>query len=348
MRFGFAGVAHPHSTGWANAAKNNGGEIVALYDPVRALAEQHAAKVGGEVVDALEELGRFDLDAVIVDPRCDEMRGLALGALALGLPILLEKPGGMTAAELEEIDAEATRRGVATQLGYFLRYAQPIDDAKRAIDSGELGEITLVRCHAAMPHRAWEPDLMGRWFGDATNITSIFQEDACHVVDILIHLLGMPTEVTAMRVKGNFDPSPGEDAIATIWNYGTHLATIDFTAHEANPWIDTWNVELFGTSGTLRFGLAPAWVERYSAENGWQSGGDERAMGPSNGFARDFSTQPVYDIGMKGLIDAIGGGAPAPANTSHGLRVFRTVEAIAQAAETKSTVVIDSTGLAVS
>ena len=35
-----------------------------------------------------------------------------------------------------------------------------------------------------------------------------------------------------------------------------------------------------------------------------------------------------------GLIDAINGGPPAPANTSHGLKVFRTVEAIAKSADT--------------
>lgn len=334
MRFGFAGVAHPHALGWAKAAVNNGGEIVAVHDPVRSRAEEHAAQVGGTVVDTIEELRNHNLDAVIVDPRCDEMLDLALGALRLNLPILLEKPGGMTADELAQIDAEAQERGLATQLGYFLRYAEPVGNAKRAIASGELGEVTLVRCHAAMPHRAWEPALMGKWFGDPTNITSIFQEDACHVVDILIELLGVPTEVTAMRVQGNFDPSPGEDAIATIWNYGAHLATIDFTAHEANPWIDTWNVEVFGTRATLRFGLAPAWCERYEAATGWRTGGDERAIGPSDGFARDFSTQPVYDIGMKGLLDAINGGPPAPANTSNGLHVFRTVEAIARSADT--------------
>jgi predicted dehydrogenase len=336
MRFGFAGVAHPHATGWANAATNNDGEIIALFDPVRSRAEQYSAKISGEVVDSLADLDRFDLDAVIVDSRCDEMRELALGALSLNLPILLEKPGGMTAGELEEIDAEAQRGGIATQLGYFLRYAQPVRDARQAISSGDLGEITLVRCHAAMPHRAWEPNLTGHWFGDPTNITSIFQEDACHVVDIMISLLGMPAEVTAVRIQGNFDPSPGEDAIATIWNYDTHLATIDFTAHEANPWI----VEVFGTMGTLRFGLAPAWAEHYTPSTGWQRGG-EQATGPSDGFANDFSTQDLYDITVEGLVDAIETGIPAPANTSYGLEVFRAVEAIVKAADTKSAVALD-------
>ena len=56
--------------------------------------------------------------AVIVDGRCDEVTDLALGVLNLGLPILLEKPGGMNAAELARI-AEKAASKLATW-GYFL------------------------------------------------------------------------------------------------------------------------------------------------------------------------------------------------------------------------------------
>jgi predicted dehydrogenase len=322
MRFGFAGVAHPHAGGWTNAVTQTDNELVAVHDPVRERAEAHVEKFGGEVVDRLEDLTNYNLDAVIVDPRCDEMLPLAMGVLKLNLPLLIDKPGGMNADELAQIDAEATKRGLPTQVGYFLRYAQPVLDAKTAIDSGALGDVTLVRCHAAMPNVAWEAGRMGQWFGDPTNITSIFQEDACHVVDILVYLLGVPQEVVALRIQGNFEPSPGEDAIATVWSYGNRIA-------------------VFGTKGTLKFGLAPAWSETYTAATGWEVGGDERDMGPSDGFARNFSTQPVYNIGMQQFLDAIAGGPPASANTSEGLKVFRVVEAIAKAADTKCAVKVE-------
>lgn len=332
MRFGFAGVAHPHALAWAGAVKDNGGEIVGVYDPVRARAVQHVEEVGGAVVDQVADLSRMDLDGVIVDGRCDEVADLALQVLRLDLPILIEKPGGMNAAELATIAEEATSRGLPTQMGYFLRYAETVAAGKAALESGDLGQVSLVRCHAAMPHRAWE--VMGAWFSDPTNITSIFQEDACHVVDIMLHLLGRPRALTAMRVKGNFEPSVGEDSIATIFDYGTHLATIDFTAHEANPWIDTWNFEIYGTTGTLRFGLAPEWLETYVAAKGWQASGDERLTGPSDGFARDASSREQYRRGLLGLIEAINGNADPPVDARAGLQVFETVEAIARSADT--------------
>jgi predicted dehydrogenase len=217
-------------------------------------------------------------------------------------------------------------------MGYFLRYADTVGEAKKALDSGELGQLTLVRCHAAMPHRAW--DLQGSWFADPTNITSIFQEDACHVVDIMLYLLGMPNALTAMRITGNFDPTVGEDAIAAVFDYGTHLATIDFNAHEANPWIDTWSFELYGTTGSLRIGLAPEWIERYRADSGWIAEGEQRLTGPSDGHARDASSRHQYARALAGLIQAIEGTAPAPVDVAAGLQVMRVVEAIQQSADT--------------
>lgn len=336
MRFGFAGASHPHALGWAQAAKDNGGEIVAIYDPSSTAAADVAAQVGGVVVASVEDLGGFQLDAVIVDGRCDEVTNLAVAAATMGLPILMEKPGGMNAADLSRIVAAVEETGVASQMGYFLRNAASVQIAKTAIENQDLGEISLIRCHAAMPHRAW--DVMGNWFGDPSNITSIFQEDACHVVDIVVELFGIPQSIVASRIQGNFEPSVGEDAIASIWNYGSKLAVVDFTAREANPWIDTWSLEVYGTTGTIRAGFAPEWLEQYRKESGWVQTGEERLTGPSDGFARDASSREQYRIEMASFVEAIRTGSAASAPVHHGYDVFRVVEAILEAADTGSQV----------
>lgn len=330
MRFGFAGAGHPHALGWAQAAKDNG-DIVAIYDPNPAVAAEVATKVGGALVDSVADLRQLELDAAIVDGRCDEVAELAIAVANLGLPILMEKPGGMNAAELGRIAEAVDANGVASQMGYFLRNAAPLAEARDALASCELGQISLVRCHAAMPHRAWE--VMGAWFDDPTNITSIFQEDASHVVDIMVDIFGSPKSVVAARTKGNFDPTVGEDAIASIWDYGTHLGVVDFGAHEVNPWIDTWSLEIYGTFGTIRAGFSPEWQERYAKETGWVASGDTRLTGPSDGHAREASTREHYRIEMASLVDAIQNGGTTTAPVRHGHNVFRVVEAIAEAAD---------------
>ena len=52
-----------------------------------------------------------------------------------------------------------------------------------------------------------------------------------------------------------------------MFDYGTHRATIDFNAHEANPWIDTWSFEAYGTTAVSAL-LEPEWSERYQAGSG--------------------------------------------------------------------------------
>jgi predicted dehydrogenase len=329
MKFGFAGVKHPHADSWAEAVAATGGTIAAVYDPSSELAASFAAEHGGEPVDAVASFAGRGLSAIVVDGRCDEVTALALASLELGLPIFLEKPGGMGAADLARIDATARERSVVTQMGYFLRYGDPVLEAKTAIDRGELGKLQLVRVHAGMPHAAWT--VMGAWFKDPTNITSIFQEDACHVVDVTQELLGPPRGVVAQRVTGQFVPTVGEDAIAAILDYGTHLATIDFTAHEANPWIETWSVELFGSEGTIRFGLGPTWRERYAA-GAWQVNDESRMTTSADGHVGTFDSREVYRRGMAGFFAAVVGKGESPVDSAKGLRVFRTVEAIAEAA----------------
>jgi UDP-N-acetylglucosamine 3-dehydrogenase len=332
VRFGFAGTGHPHARGWAQAAKDNGGEIVAVYDPNPTVAADFALNVGGAVAGSVDDLRGYELEAVIVDGRCDEVTDLAIAVANMGLPILMEKPGGMKAADLGRIADAVEARGLASQMGYFLRNAASLTEAKAMLASGELGQISLIRCHGAMPHRAW--DVMGVWFSDPTNITSIFQEDACHLVDIMVDLFGVPKSVTAARTKGNFEPSVGEDVIAAVWDYGTHLGVVDFTAREANPWIDTWSIEIYGTTGTFRAGFAPEWEERYAKETGWVASGETRLTGPSDGFARDASSREQYLIEMASLVKAIQNGGETTAPVRHGYEVFRVVEAIATSADT--------------
>jgi predicted dehydrogenase len=276
---------------------------------------------------------------VIVDGRCDEVTDVALQVLELGLPILLEKPGGFNSKDLASVADAARKQRLAVQLGYFLRYADSVAAAKAAIDSGSLGDMTMVRCHAGMPHAAW--DGLTGWLDDPANVTSIFQEDACHVVDITLHLLGMPKAAMAMRVKDRFSPSVGEDSLAAILDYGDFLATIDFNAHEANPWIDTWGFEIYGTSGTMRIGLAPDWVEIFAPATGWNTSGEDRLGAPAESGTRGADLQKHYERGLAGLIRAISTGDRPPVDADAGLTVFRTVEGIIRSADTGSRVELE-------
>ena len=328
----FVGVGHPHAGPWAEALQRVPGvTLIGAYDPDRARGEAFVREHGGVWCEP-SRLAEPDVDAAVADGRNDQVAELALMALGHGLPVLLEKPGGMNAGELGRIKEAAEEAGRVVQIGYFLRYADSIAETKRALEAGELGTVSLARIHAAMPRQAWRE--MGEWFLDPTNIVGIFQEDACHIVDIALHLFGSPRGVSALRATGAFAASMREDALVATLDYGTHLVTLDFTAQEANPWVENWSVEVYGTDATIRAGIRPSWLERFDEGDFWRPVGPgrptSRAEFERRGPADDAGQ---YDRGAAAFVAAARGEASSPVDASAGLAVFRTVEAIYAAAD---------------
>jgi predicted dehydrogenase len=332
----FAGVAHPHADLWATGMSDAGANIVGVYDPVGERSAEFARTHSTEAC-GLDRISRGGIDAVIVDGRNDEVTEVALAALEEGYPLLLEKPGGMSASELERVEEQARSAGAVVQLGYFLRYANSVDQAKRMLDGGELGGISLARFHAGMPRTAWEE--LGEWFRDPANIVGVFQEDACHIVDIALHLLGEPRAVSACRAFGGFEGGMGEDALVAILDYRSFLAVIEFSAWEANPWIETWCFEIYGTDATVRAGLTPAWLERLDEHGYWQSLGAERSRTRAE-YDRCHTEESriQFKRGSEAFIRAVRGEAPSPVDVSAGVRVFRLIEAVYEAASSGSAV----------
>jgi predicted dehydrogenase len=198
--FVFMGVAHPHAEAWADAVRDSAGaDLIGAFDPRPERARSFVENHGGKQYEQLPELEDSGIHGAIINGRNDELADLALAAIDRDCPILLEKPGGMHAADLEKIRLTADDRGAVVQMGYFLRYSDTVVRAKRLLDDGQLGAVSLARFHAAMPRQAW--DEMGDWFRDPKNIVGVFQEDACHVVDIVLHLFGQPRAVTAHSVE---------------------------------------------------------------------------------------------------------------------------------------------------
>lgn len=328
----FVGVGHPHSRSWWWAFETVPGvRMLGAYDPDEARLEAFLVDVGGERCN-LDDLSRDDVHAAVVDPRNDEVAALAAEVLARGKPFMLEKPGGANAGEIQVIADEAGVKGLAVQLGYFLRYAGSVTEIKRMLDAGELGTVSMARIHAAMPRRAWEE--MGEWFLDPANIVGIFQEDACHIVDIGLHLFGQPTSVIATRATGAFAKSMREDALVAVLDYGTHLVTLDFTAQEANPWVENWSIEVYGTDATVRAGMRPEWVERYDEGGFWRPVGRPR---PTDGEESQrlgwLADQEQYRTGAAGFVAAAKGEAAPLMDVRTGLQVFRVVEAIYRATD---------------
>jgi len=99
-------------------------------------------------------LREVELDAVFVVSPHTLHHAHARAALERGLHVLCEKPLCTQAADARELVHLAERRGLHLLVPYGWHYKPFIQEAKRRLDSGAVGDIQYVLCHMASPIRS--------------------------------------------------------------------------------------------------------------------------------------------------------------------------------------------------
>ncbi|HZL47370.1 MAG TPA: Gfo/Idh/MocA family oxidoreductase [Opitutaceae bacterium] len=114
-------------------------------DPSRA-ADLARTVVGCQATtDYAVALGDPAVGAVIVSTVNASLAPVSLAAVRAGKHVLVEKPGGLTAAELREVQNAATRSGVRVRLGYNHRFHPALQKARELVDAGAVGPLMFVR-----------------------------------------------------------------------------------------------------------------------------------------------------------------------------------------------------------
>jgi myo-inositol 2-dehydrogenase/D-chiro-inositol 1-dehydrogenase len=120
---------------------------------VTAIAEPSAAArdlAGGTQIavhrDVAELLKAGGIDAVLVAAPTDRHLEIVEAVAAAGLPILCEKPCGISVAETERAAAASRRHGVPLQVAYWRRYVPALVRLREQIADGELGDVHFVAC----------------------------------------------------------------------------------------------------------------------------------------------------------------------------------------------------------
>src|SRR5262249_4759922 len=101
-------------------------ELVGVQDSDAQLVAKRAAAVGSPPVftDTRQMLSATRPDFVVALGRHRQMAAIAHELLDLGFPFLMEKPMGISAAEVEAVAAKAARLG-AIPIGFSIRNGNP-------------------------------------------------------------------------------------------------------------------------------------------------------------------------------------------------------------------------------
>ena len=171
-------------------------EEVIVYDVIAENAARAAEAVGGRVVATAEE-AIAAADAVIVAASTNMHAPLVALCIDAGKPVFVEKPLAFDLESTVALVEKAEAAGAVIQVGFQRRFDPAYVEAKRLLDSGELGTLYMVRLIAhdhTPPPDAYIPVSGG-----------LFRDSSIHDFDALRWLTGSEiVEVYATGAVRNF------------------------------------------------------------------------------------------------------------------------------------------------
>lgn len=221
------GVAVVGAGGWGrnhvrNFAQLPGAELRWVCDVAEkardAAARAHGVRVTSDVAEALRDP---DVRAVVVATDAPSHHRVAKGALLAGKDVFVEKPLALASRDAAELCELAERGGRILMVGHLLLYHSAVEQLRRLVESGELGDLLYV-------------------YAQRLNLGVVRREEnawwslAPHDIAIASYLLGAaPTAVTASG--GTFlqkDRGIEDVVFATVHYPGGRLA------HLHVSWLD--------------------------------------------------------------------------------------------------------------
>jgi myo-inositol 2-dehydrogenase/D-chiro-inositol 1-dehydrogenase len=212
--------------------------IAEPMEPARASLPRMDAAVYADL-DSM--LGAGGFDAVLVCVPSDYHLETIKRLVSAGMPILCEKPVGVTAVEAREAAGLTTRAGLPFQIGFWRRFVPSLKRLHGRIAAGELGEIYLVACYQ------WDEKPPTAYF--RTHSGGIFIDMGVHEFDQTRWLTGQEFgKISSLFCGVAAEPWPGDpesaQAMAELSGGTTALVSLG----RRFPLGDVCKVEVFGTA----------------------------------------------------------------------------------------------------
>lgn len=250
--------AHVHARGYADQVRDHPDcETVAVWDSNVDLGRRMAEERGLPFYTDLNEvLALPEVDAVVVNAPTAEHRDILVAAANAGKHIFTEKSLTITLSEATEVMAAVQQAGIKFMISLPSRCRPEILFAKKVLDEGLLGEVTLMRARIA--HMA----ALDRWFsGDTAWFTDeskagggAFFDLGCHRVDVMRWFLGEPASVVTQMVNFSsaYDIDDSMVSVITFQNRAIGILDVSWVhRYGPNP------LEIYGTEGYLGIDAAP-------------------------------------------------------------------------------------------
>ena len=255
VRYGVIGIGNmgtSHS-GWLAGGKIPGATLTAVCDideKRRAWAKENLPEVA-VFEDYKELLDSSLVDAVIIAVPHYLHPEMAIESLKRNINTMVEKPAGVYASQIREMNAEAEKHPDVKCAMMFNQRTNPLyQKVKEILDAGTIGELRRVtwiitswwRTQKYYDSSAWRATWAGEGGGVLVN-------QAPHQLDLLQWLCGMPSLMEAHLKYGSHRDITVEDDVTAYFEYPNGATGTFITCtHDA---LGTDRLEIHGDNGKI-------------------------------------------------------------------------------------------------
>src|ERR1700722_15549375 len=294
-----------------NLVSIRGVEVRIVCDPRLDAAKMLRPVVRAEkVTDQAEEvLSSKDIDAIIICTPTDTHAGLIEAAADAGKAIFCEKPVALGLERTQEALRKVAETRVPFQIGFQRRFDTGYAEARRRIESGELGRLDQFRTVGRDPAPPPKEYL--------AKSGGLFLDQTIHEFDIARFLMGEITEENAwgaVRFHGDAADLGDIDTATTLLRFASGALGVVENSRRAVYGYDMVT-EVFGEHGKLVIQAEPKTPLRHYDKDGYN-------LDHYHFFMDRFG--PAFRAELESFFDAISNGtspSPGPVDALESLKI---------------------------
>ncbi len=243
------------------AALPKGSQLAIACDTNLARAEElvKLAKTGRAVADFQEAVKDSQVQVVIVATLNATLAEISAAAIRAGKHVIVEKPGGISAKQIDELLALEAKHGVQVRVGFNHRYHPAFQKARELFSAGALGELMFVRARYGHGGRVgydreWRADPKLAGGGE-------LMDQGVHLIDLAGWFLGDFPFIDGHAATYFWDMPVDDNAFLNLRNAAGKTAWLHVSCTE---WKNLFSFEIYGRNAKLHIeGLGGSYgVER--------------------------------------------------------------------------------------
>ncbi len=224
------------------------GQLAVACDVQLARAESLVAEArsGRATADFHDAVNDAAVDAVIVSTLNGSLAEIGLAAIHAGKHVLVEKPGGISAAQLAEMREAATAKNVRVRVGYNHRFHPAFQKARELFEAGALGPMMFIRARYGHGGRVgydreWRADPAVSGGGELI-------DQGVHLIDLARWFLGNFTGLEGHATTSFWDMKVDDNAFLSLRTAGGQTAWLHASCTE---WKNLFSFEIYGRDAKL-------------------------------------------------------------------------------------------------